>query len=98
MRIGSMLTSDDETVELGTYGGRVVRGVVRRRTLRLGWGERPRLALTQLRPLAVEVDGARMHVPAFDARSRLLLQRALLALVASIVVPRLIACMQRRSR
>src|SRR4051812_43913726 len=95
MHVGSLLTSDDETVELGTHGGRVVRGVVRRRTLRLGLGERGRFALTQLSPVAVEVDGERTHIPSTDTRSRLLLQRALLALVASIVVPRIIARVRR---
>lgn len=91
MHIGSMLSSTDEAVELGTYGGRVVRGVVRRRSLRFGLGERLRLNLQQLSPVAVEVDGERTRIHSMDPRTRLLLQRALLVLVVSIVVPRLLA-------
>lgn len=97
MHIGSLLSLDNETVELGTHGGRVVRGVVRRRTLRVGLGERLRLDLQQLTPVAVEVDGERTRIDSTDPRTRLLLQRALLALVVSMVVPRLFARARRRS-
>lgn len=95
MHIGSLLSSDNETVELGTHGGRVVRGVVRRRTLRVGLGERLRLDLQQLSPIAVEVDGERTRIDSTDPRARLLLQRALLALVVSMVVPRILARLYR---
>ena len=90
MHIGSLLTSDDETVELGTHGGRVVRGVVRRRSLRIGLGDRLRFNLQQLTPVAVEVDGERTRIPSMDPQSRLLLQRALLTLVVSMMVPRIL--------
>ena len=95
--VGALLTTEDETVELGVLGGRRVRGVVRRRVLRLGAGPRARLVAFRLRPVAVEVDGERVaiEVPA-DPMLRAA-QRALALLVLSMVVRRVWAA-SRRSR
>lgn len=61
---GALLTTEDETVELGVLGGRRVRGVVQRRVLRLGVGPRARFVGFRLRPVAVEVDGERVAIAA----------------------------------
>lgn len=91
--VGALLTTEDETVELGMLGGRRVRGVVRRRVLRFGVGPQARLVAFRLRPVAVEVDGEHVtiEVPADP------MVRALALLVLSIVVRRVWAA-SRRSR
>ncbi len=62
--LGALLTTSDETVELGVHGGRRLRGVVRRRVLRLGFGPGARVVVFRLRPRAVEVDGERVAITA----------------------------------
>lgn len=62
--VGALLSSSDETVELGVHGGRRVRGVVRRRVLRLGVGPYARVVVFRLRPRSVEVDGERVAIAA----------------------------------
>lgn len=96
--IGALLTTEDETVELGVHAGRRVRGVVRRRVLRLGVGPRARIVVFRLRPRAVEVDGERLAiaVPADPwVRSA---QRALALLVLSMVVRRVLGGRRRDGR
>ncbi len=65
---GALLTSEVEYADLGTHGGRVLRGRVERRSLRLALGQRDgvRIRAGRARAIAIEVqeaDGRRYELP-----------------------------------
>ena len=65
---GALLTSEVDYADLGTHGGRALRGRVERRSLRIALGQREgmRLRAGRARAVAVEVeeaDGRRYELP-----------------------------------
>lgn len=95
---GGLLTTEVLYAELGEHGGRRLRGRVERRVLRLALGQRLRVSVTRLRPVAVEVHGgteafAVAIAPQADPLAQAM-QRVLLLWVVSMVVRRAAAVLR----